>query len=160
MAEALSLVASIIAVLQIADSVAKTVSGLKVLYNAPNEVLALNNEVADLRVIFQTLSDRLSADDPLGTDSGSDQSAEHLHILIRKAEDHLLQLDEVIRCDSLRYRSVGGNLSVSRFKWAKVKSRVERHIQALRDVKQNIMVIMLALNSHVHHGLCVGKRKH
>ena len=51
MAEALSLAASIIAVLGAAEGVTKTVARIKNLNDAPETVLALVNKVSDLQII-------------------------------------------------------------------------------------------------------------
>ena len=52
MADLLSLTASIIAVIGAAEGVSKTLAKIKSLLNAPDELLALNNEVSDLKIIF------------------------------------------------------------------------------------------------------------
>ena len=55
MADPLSIAASIIAVVGAAEGVGKTLTKIRNIRNAPNEILALINEVSDLRVILNDL---------------------------------------------------------------------------------------------------------
>ena len=55
MADPLSIAASIIAVVGAAESVTKVLSKIKNMRHAPDELLALINEVSDLRVILSNI---------------------------------------------------------------------------------------------------------
>ena len=55
MADPLSITASIIAVIGAAEGVGKTLTKIRNIRNAPTELLALINEVSDLRTILNDI---------------------------------------------------------------------------------------------------------
>ena len=152
MADGLSLVASIIAVLGAADTIGKTLSRVKVLRSAPDEVLALNNEISDLTITLRNVDSCIS----MGTTQGigtTDRRAipkdvfQHMSTLITRAKDQLLQLEQLIHYRILKSGSFDGEYKVFRARWVRARSTVESHRQALRDVRQNIVMQLLIINS-------------
>ena len=152
MADGLSLVASIIAVLGAADAVGKTLSKVRVLRNAPDELLALNNEISDLTVTLQNVENYLSTDLIEGSSTTSRKEISqsvlhHMSSLINRAKDELLQLDQMIHYRFLKSGSFNGDYKVFRVRWARARNTVESHRKSLRDVRQNVVMQMLLVNS-------------
>ena len=144
MAAAISLAASIVALVGAADAIGKTLSKARILYRAPDEVLALNNEIADLTVVMRNLENH-----PLTTAPVTMQeSISHMKTLVERARDRILQLDQLIHYEFLKSGNLDGDYKVFRLRWARSKDTVENHRQALRDAKQNIVIHMLAIDAY------------
>ena len=92
MAAAISLAASIVALVGAADAVGKTLSKARLLYRAPDELLALNNEISDLTVVMRNIGSHVHTTDP----TSSQESLNHLKTLVERARDRILQLDQLI----------------------------------------------------------------
>ena len=141
MADPLSITASIIAVVTAAEGVSK-----KNAQRAPSELLALVNEVSDLRVILNDVDSHLNRDagrallsDPL----------QHMATLLQRAKDRLLQLDQLIQYQLVKPDSTIANLKVSRREWVKAKNIIKKYQQSLRDIRLNIIAQMTVLNAYV-----------
>ena len=144
MAAALSLAASIVALVGAADAVGKTLSKARVLCHAPDELLVLNNEIVDLTVVMRNIGKQLPKANPATTK----ESADYLKILVERARDRILQLDRSIHYQFLKSGSFDGDYKVFRLRWARARDTMESHRQALRDAKQNIMIHMLAIDAY------------
>ena len=143
-AAAVSLVASIVALVGAADAVGKTLSKARLLYRAPDELLALNSEISDLKVVMRNIGSHLHATDP----TSSQESLNHLKILVERARDRTLQLDQLIHYQFLKSGSFDGDYKIFRLRWARSKNAVESYRQALCDAKQNIVIHMLAIDAY------------
>ena len=146
MADPLSIIASITAVIGAADSVGKALLRIKLLHDSPKQLLALINEVSDFRIVLYSVEKQFCR--PQDVKSNSDHLS-HLSDMIGKAKVTLLQLDELIEYRFKRPDSTDGHLNVSRVEWLRAEVTVERLRQALRDVKQNIESQMGLMNSCV-----------
>ena len=148
MADPLSLAASIIAVVTTAESIVKTVSKkIKLLRNAPNELLALNNEIADLAITLRNVSGYISSSSTSRAGLPHDV-LQQMVSLVDRAKDRILQLDQLVHYQFLKAGSLDGDYKVFRLRWARAKDTVEHHRQAIRDIKQNILIQMLLINSY------------
>ena len=144
MAEVLSLAASIVGVLGAAEGAVKTLSAVASICNAPDEVLALVNEISDLRVVlYNTESYVRSA-------RASHITHEHLQQLsafVNRARNELLKLDELIQLKILKPQSSPERIVLSKFEWIKGVKKVHRLHQTLRDIRLNIVTQMTMMNS-------------
>ena len=144
MAAAVSLAASIVALMGAANTIGKTLSEARRLYHAPDELLALNNEVADLTVVMRNLEDHFRVASPVT----AQESIDHLGVLIGRARDRLLQLDQLINREFLKSGSFESDYKVFRLRWVRSRETVENHRQALRDAKQNVVMHMLVIDAY------------
>jgi Fungal N-terminal domain of STAND proteins len=92
--EPLSLTASIIAVLTAANTVAHGLVKLRGFKNAPDELLALMNEVSDLQVILEEVNEISRTQGVHG-----DRLSLNLAQLLIRAKSTLLKLHRLIRVD-------------------------------------------------------------
>ena len=147
MADPLSLSASIIALRGAAEGVSKTLAKLHELRNAPNELLALNNEISDLRIVLNDLERhfRRNANMPYAM-----EPLQPMSVLLQRGKDRLLQLDQLIQYKLLKPSSTPERVKVSWRGWIKAKRAVERHRQTLHDTRLNILTQMGVLNAYVH----------
>ena len=141
----LSIIASVVTVIGTAEGVSKTLSTFRRIKNAPNELLALINEVSDLTLI-------LGGVERCFTDDGrrprlSQQHLQTLSTAINRAKDELLELDKLVQYRLVKPDSVPNKIKVSRYEWTRAKPTIERFRQSLRDNRLNIVTIMVMLNS-------------
>ena len=146
MADPLSLIASIIAVVGAAETIGKTISKGKILRNAPDELLALNNEVSDLTVTLRNIEHCLPTNDTERS-AVSQETLQHTSTLIERAKHRLIDINQLIHYRLLKSGSFEGDFKVFRTRWMREKSEVERHRIALRDIRQNIVLQILVINS-------------
>ena len=146
MADPLSLVASVIAVVGAAESISNSLSKLRLLRNAPDGLLALNNEIADLKILLRTIEGYLSSDQPHRVTIQQDV-LDCISILITRAKDHVLQLEQLIHYRFLESGSLEQNYKVFRLRWIRAKDTVESHRRALQDIRQSIQLQLLLVNS-------------
>ena len=147
MAAAVSLAASIVAIVGAADAVGKTLSKARLLYRAPDELLALNNEIADLTVVMRNIGNHL----PTADSATTQEPIDHLRTLVERARDRILQLDHLIHYQFLKSGSFDSDYKVFRLRWARWRDTVEGHRQALRDAKQNVVIQMQAIDTYGEH---------
>ena len=147
MADPLSITASIIAVVGAAEGVTKTLSKIKNMRHAPDELLALINEVSDLRIILSDIHSYIveNTERP----QIPYERLQHVTIFVNRAKEKLLQLDELIQYRLTKPESVTDQIKISRREWARAKTTIERFQQNLRDIRLNIIAQMTVVNSFV-----------
>ena len=145
MADPLSLVASIIAVIGAAEGVSRTLTKIRNLRDAPDELLALMNEVSDFRIILtglQTYITQYSQRPQLLVEELS-----HISTLADRGKEKLLQLDQLIQYRLVKPESGLTQIKVSKREWARARSTIESFRQTLRDIRLNIVTQMIVVNS-------------
>ena len=145
MADPLSIAASIIAVIGAAERVRKTLTKIRNIRNAPSEVLALVNEVSDLRIILGDLEGYIRQN--TARPQLPEEQLHHMSILLQRAKDRLLELDRLVEYRLLTPESRSDRIRVSRREWAQSKDTVKRFRQSLRDIRFNIVAQMVVVNS-------------
>ena len=137
MAEPLSIVASIIAVIGAAESVGITLNRIRDIMNAPNEVLALSNEISDLTVVLKHVETYATAADGAVI---SLEHLEHLSVLAKRAQSRLAQLEQIM--DNHLHEPGGANRRspLLRLQWAFLKPKVDGMRVDLRDIKLSMIV--------------------
>ena len=148
MADPLSIVASVIAVVGAIEGVSKTLAKIRTLRNAPSELQALVNEVSDLRIIVGDVENYTSRN--TNQLQAPHDQLKNMSILVARAKDCILELDMLIHSRLLRPGAQERKekaIKVSRREWAQARGTIERFRQTLRDIRLNIATEMLVLNS-------------
>ena len=145
MADPLSITASVIAVVGAAEGVTKAIAKVKGFYNASNEAMALINEISDLRIVLYSVQSYVSqnarrSQSPL-------EQLDHMSILLNRAKDRLLHLDQLVQYQLVKPRSTNERIQASRREWARAKGMIKSFRRSLRDIRLNIVAQMLVLNS-------------
>ena len=144
MADALSLAASIVAVLGAAEGVSKALSKVRSIRNAPDEVLALNNEVSDLQVILGDVQGYVrNTPEP----HISQEHLKHLLTFVDQAKEKLLQLDRLIHYNVLKPQSSPNQIKISKVEWLKAVKKIAKFRNNLRDIRLNIVTHMVMIDS-------------
>jgi len=138
----LSLTASVIAVIGAADSTGKGLLKLIALRGVPDIVLALNNEIAELKLMLHEL-EALLYDTTLSEVSRAHLNSSVLPNVLR-AKDRLDALRTVTEQEL--HRRDG---SINRAAWLKVERKVCRIQISLRDSRQSINVALSIVNRYV-----------
>jgi hypothetical protein len=135
MAEPLSVAASAVAVLQIGAACAKSLlSIIQDIRDAPGELMVLSNEVNSLNAIIdevQKVSGSLAGDG-----SSTSQFTKTIKRLLKEAEDVLVTLNTL----ALKYKSKPRTINHS-VSWICQKSRANKCLTRLRDIRANIMAL-------------------
>ena len=148
----LSLTASIITVIGVGGQATGALRKLASLKGAPDIVLALNNELNDLRLVvsaihdvFQRQRDRDLASSASTSADVSDSVMNTLHLAKKKVEE----LN--ILCDRLGKSSSGsfGLIDFKRTVWLRVYKHVYRMQRDLRDIRSKLAVALGLLSSYV-----------
>ena len=147
MTDPLSIAASVITLIGTADAIVKSLQKVRNLRKAPGEVLALYNELTDLRVVLDDVSSCLS--EVGDTSSSATKRLRHMASLIDRAKEHMQRLDETMHGRILKSGSLDGEFKVSRTQWMKAKAPAEAIRQDLREVRLNIMAQMMTINAYI-----------
>ena len=145
MADPLSITASIIAVVGAAEGVTRTLSKIKSLRKAPDELLALINEVSDLKIILRDVQSYIARNTQ--RPQISQEELDNISTLVNRAKDKLLELDKPIQYKLVKPESISDQIKVSRREWIKAKNTIEKFQQGLRDIRLNIVTHMVVINS-------------
>ena len=148
MADPLSITASVIAIIGAAEGVTKIFEKLRNIENAPSELLALFNEVADLTLVLRSVQNFIRSQNAHGPQISQDQ-LQHLSELVDKAKNKVLQLEEFMEYRLVKPDSTSKNIKVARQEWMKAKRTIKEFKQNLRDIRQNITTHMIVINSWV-----------
>ena len=139
MADPLSVVASIIALIGAAESIGKTLNRIRDITNAPNEVLALSNEISDLTVVLKHVETYVTAADCAVI---SRDNLKHLSILAKRAQSRLDQLERIMHSHLPEPGGANRRSSLRRLQWPLLKTKVDGLRVDLRDIKLSIIVQM------------------
>ena len=142
MADPLSIMSSIIAVIGAAESVGKAVNRIRDIKNAPNEVLALSNEISDLTVVLKHVETYVTATDRAVI---SRQNLEHLSVLAKRAQSRLAQLEQIMHNQLPELGGTNRRSSLLRLQWPLLKTKVNCLRVDLRDIKLSIIVQMTTI---------------
>ena len=137
MADPLSITTSIIAVIGAAETVGKTLNRIRDMTNAPDEILALSNEISDLTVVLKHVETYATAADRAVT---SPEHLEHILVLAKRAQSRLAQLERVMHKYLPGPVAASWRSSLSRFRWACLKTKINGLRVDLRDIKLSIIV--------------------
>jgi Fungal N-terminal domain of STAND proteins len=143
MADPLSVTASVIAVLGAAVNAAQTIQNLiRTLRQAPDELLALSNEVSDFRLVLHEID--LSAQ---GQDVAYNSTSAILRILSR-AEAKLDELDRFVKGFVRPHLSTV--TKVDRVRWMKEKNNAQAIQSELRAMRMDLATLLVAKTSYVN----------
>lgn len=113
--------------------------------DAPAQLEAMNNEIADLTATVteaaQVLKSPQNEADPLGT------SGPHLTLILSNIRQKARELETLFRSCVIPASSTSGATKMSRIAWVKVKSKVQRLQTELRDGRLNLSTALATLTA-------------
>jgi hypothetical protein len=148
MADPLSIIASAIAVGQAGESLTRILSKAKRVWEAPEEVNLLANEVAESKTIISSLQNVL--DLPGGPDPAR---VEILAVNICRYGQVLEKLEKLVENTFIKSSEVNklGQRKVHRHMWAMKKSKVEGLRQRLKDIRLAILGELATISTYVYN---------
>ena len=144
MADPLSFAASVVAVLAAAEGVAKTLSRVRKIIDAPSELLALINEVSDLQVVLGEVQNYVQY---ANEKQVSGDLFLRLSVFVDRTNEELLELNETIYSKLLMPQSSPNRIQLSKKGWLKAVRTIEKSRQSLRDTRLRIVTHMVTLTS-------------
>ncbi|MCJ1405926.1 hypothetical protein MMC11_009160 [Xylographa trunciseda] len=132
----LSVVASVIAVLQAGGAVFEGLHKLSALKNAPKIIVQLNDEVADLQLVINTIS---ALPETI-------IRKEVVRAAIRKARDAVLALERLIVYDLTKASNRSGATAIDRLKWLGAENKIQSLTSNLHKARLQILTAVTAVN--------------
>jgi hypothetical protein len=128
----LSISAGIIAFLGASAKVVGFLEELSSLRNAPAAILALNNEIADLRMLFCGLEEIARQQ------TNSAVTTSNVKPTLDRAKQKVLQLETILEFQVIKRRSVNNEIEIDRITWLRNKKTVLKIHDEFRDMKLDI----------------------
>ncbi|PNH45774.1 hypothetical protein VD0004_g2207 [Verticillium dahliae] len=148
MADPLSLTASIITVLGVAGATAAAVQKVQEFRNAPLDVIALGNEITDVRLLFTVIENTIELKTFKTT---SIETSVGLLALLERARDLLEQIQDIhqrILPPGPVGKQNGDKPKISRRLWVKERKNVAMLLKHLRQTRQNLQTAISSITCH------------
>ncbi|EEY23143.1 B-cell lymphoma 3-encoded protein [Verticillium alfalfae VaMs.102] len=148
MADPLSLTASIITVLGVAGATAAAVQKVQEFRNAPLDVIALGNEITDVRLLFTVIENTIELKTFKTT---SIETSVGLLALLERARDLLEQIQLIhqrILPPGPVGKQNGDKPKISRRLWVKERKNVVMLLKHLRQTRQNLQTAISSVTCH------------
>ena len=145
----LSITASCIAVAGAGGAAVKGLKKLREWTKLPDVLLSVMNEVADLTLVTQDI--RLNLQLRQDSHSFSPSSISVITQLLDRAQDTLIELDQVINYRLLQSPKQNGEITFSRSAWIVEEHRVQRLQASLRTTRLDIAALSLYVISLTIH---------
>ena len=136
----LSLTASIIAVLGAGGSVVGGLEKLSSLREAPDMILALNNEISDFRLVVFELASYLR-DQPTRSSTNVHTFIDNIPPILDRARDKLLELESLIEYKLILPRN-DGSIRLNKTSWIWERQKVKRILEDIRSIRTNLVAVM------------------
>ncbi|KAL8689868.1 MAG: hypothetical protein Q9218_004556 [Villophora microphyllina] len=143
MAEVLGIAASVMTLLKTSRTVADGITRLTSLRHAPDVLLALNNEAADLQLVLEDLTAL--------PQRFTDKLPETINLSflreVERAKSVLAGLENLIAYRLTKFSGKTGRLSVDRSQWLWVYHKIPQALQDVRDCRLKLVAATNILNS-------------
>ena len=141
----LSVTASIVTLLAASGSIVGGLEKLSSLREAPDIILALNNEISDFRLVIYELTNYLQQD-PAGSPSRAQAFSTQILPILDRARSKLTELESIIE-----YRLVlpgsNGSIRLNKTAWFWERQKVKRIQEEIRSTRTNLVAVIGVLIS-------------
>ena len=141
--DVISAVSGIITLLGAGGTIVGGLERLSSLREAPNTILALNNDVSDFRFVVLELISVLQHE-PI-TSSTSQAFSQNLDSVLRRARDKLVELECLIEYRLLAAHS-GSEMRLNKTAWVLERHKVKRIQEEIRSIRLNLITMLGVLN--------------
>ena len=141
----LSVTASIITLLAAGGSIVDGLEKLASLREAPDIILALNNEISDFRVVIFEIANYLQQE-PIQSLPNAQGFHTNILPLLNRARDKLDELEALIEYKLVLPRN-DGNIRLNKTGWIWERQKVKRIQEEIRSVKISLVATVGVLNS-------------
>ena len=141
----LSVYASIVAIVQAGGAVGKGLTKILNLRNAPDILLALNSEVADLQCIIQDIDGLLRQQ----LDATDQEPVASVDRMLQKAKQALLKLESLLAYELTTVKGKDDGVKLDRSVWLRVEHKVQKLKDEIRGDKISLSSALSVLTSSV-----------
>ena len=143
--DVLSAVSGIITLLGAGGTIIQGLERLSSLREAPNTVLALNNEVSDFRVAILELMSILQQESAISSISRAYNN--NLGSVLRRAQDKLMELESLIKYRLLTPTS-GSEIRLNKSAWILERHKIKQIQEEICSIRINLITILGIINSN------------
>ena len=138
-----SAISAIITLLGAGGTIVNGLEKLSSLREAPNSVLALNNEISDFRAVTLELFHLLRQESIKS--SASQTHIQNLHLVLGRAREKILELECLIEYRLIAPNS-GNDIRLNNVAWVLERYRVKRLQKEIRSMRISLVTILTILN--------------
>ena len=144
----LSAVVNIVTLLGAGGAIMQAMGKVLALRQAPDVVLALNNEISDLRLvtmeIHKFLQDRQRSALP---DHGSEITINNMTPTLNRANEKLLELERLIEYELTKAPGSDGELRINKTAWMRNQGKAKVLMDEIRSIRTNLVTSLGVLGS-------------
>lgn len=129
-----SLAASIITITGVGGTVGKALRRAVALKNAPDILLALNNEIADLRLVMQDVSDLLQTQ----ANCVEEPPTRSVYTALKNIRSNVARLEHIVAYELTAVKGKGNEATLDRSVWLRIENKVRILKEDIRDDKRNL----------------------
>lgn len=152
MTDPLSAIAAVLTILDAASETRRILKTVVMLKNAPNEPLALNNEVNDLTIVVQDIRDLLDR----SVESSQVQASQSICKYFEDAKATLLELEALIVYSLTKIDTKTDQRKPDLPGWMQAKRKIQNLKDKIQKGKVGLVLALAQLNLYVSSGSCAG----
>lgn len=141
----LSITASILTILGAGGQVAKGIAKIRALKYAPDILLALNNEIADIQYLVQDVNHVARQHEEVHETKFSASVCRALE----KVRETLLATEQLIAYELTTIDSVNGLVKLDWKRWLRLEDNIRQLQERMRNNKVDLSTALVAQNSYV-----------
>ncbi len=141
----LSITASILTILGAGGQVAKGIAKIRALKFAPDILLALHNEIADIQYLVQDVNDVARQHEEVHETKFSASVCRALE----KVRETLLATEQLIAYELTTIDSVNGLVKLDWKRWLRLEDNIRQLQERMRNNKVDLSTALVAQNSYV-----------
>ncbi len=141
----LSITASILTILGAGGQVAKGIAKIRALKYAPDILLALNNEIADIQYLVQDVNHVARQHE----EAHETKFTASVCRALEKVRETLLATEQLIAYELTTIDSVNGLVKLDWKRWLRLEGKIRQLQERMRNNKVDLSTALVAQNSYV-----------
>lgn len=141
----LSVTVSILTILGAGGQVAKGVGKIRALNDAPDTLLAMNNEIADIQCLVQEIDDAGRQHEVHGT-----RFSASVFRALEKVRETLLATEQLIAYELTTIDSMNGLVKLDWKRWLRLEDKIRQLQKRMRSNKIDLSTALVGQNSYVY----------
>lgn len=151
----LSITVSILTILGTGGQVAKGVGKIRALKDAPNILLAMNNEIADVHCLVQEIDDDTRQHEELHKEVHETRISASVCRALEKVKETLLASKQLIAYELTTIDSVNGLVKLDWKRWLRLEDKTRQLQERMSNNKVDLSTALVGQNSYVSNLLYI-----